>query len=158
MDNVFVASNPRHRTAVIAKRRTSGIWTLAHASYLFLALFVGALFPFWPPYLSHLLNGDIYAHFHALTAVGWCALLIAQPLLLVHHRVHIMRDTTFAVRTPSVYLGLVATVLFAVSYLLALTEISRILVFPIAHLAWFTVVQGPPWVPFAHWFRALPLP
>lgn len=29
--------------------------------------------------------------------------------------------------------------------------------FPLAHLAWFTVVQGPRWVPVASWFRGLPL-
>jgi hypothetical protein len=32
------------------------------------------------------------------------------------------------------------------------------LAFPIAHLAWFTVVQGPGWLPIASWFRSLPLP
>ena len=32
------------------------------------------------------------------------------------------------------------------------------LAFPIAHLAWFTVVQGPGWLPVASWFRSLPLP
>jgi hypothetical protein len=29
--------------------------------------------------------------------------------------------------------------------------------FPACHLAWFTVVQGPLWVAFTAWFRALPL-
>jgi hypothetical protein len=31
-------------------------------------------------------------------------------------------------------------------------------VFLAAHLAWFTVIQGPLWVPVASWFRNLPLP
>lgn len=30
--------------------------------------------------------------------------------------------------------------------------------FPIAHLAWFTFAQGSMWLPFASWFRALPMP
>ena len=29
--------------------------------------------------------------------------------------------------------------------------------FPLAHIAWFTIVQHPEWVPFAAWFRRLPL-
>lgn len=27
--------------------------------------------------------------------------------------------------------------------------------FPLAHLGWFTLAQGPLWLPFAAWFRAL---
>lgn len=30
-------------------------------------------------------------------------------------------------------------------------------VFPLAHLGWFTLAQGPRWTSFAAWFRALPL-
>jgi len=30
--------------------------------------------------------------------------------------------------------------------------------FPLMHLAWFTVVQQPGWRPIAEWFRSLPLP
>ena len=29
--------------------------------------------------------------------------------------------------------------------------------FPVLHVAWFTIVQRPEWVPFAAWFRRLPL-
>ncbi len=29
--------------------------------------------------------------------------------------------------------------------------------FPLVHLGWFTLAQSPAWVPFAAWFRALPL-
>jgi hypothetical protein len=244
------------RTVVAGGRRRSDAWILPGAGFFFLALFVGALFAFWPPYLSRLPNGDVYAHFHAVMAVAWCALLVAQPilirtrrralhrrlgllskavapvfviaaLLLAHHRVRIMTDATFGVRAPSLYLGLAGTVLFAVAYLLGLryrrsqalharfmiatgltmidpvvvrllsfytpkfshplmyqvwgygltdliilglvwrpaltprdsrTFVKGIAVFPLAHLAWFTVVQGPLWVPFAEWFRTLPLP
>ena len=57
-----------------------GAWIFPNVGYFFLALFVGTLFAFWPPYLSHLPNTDVYAHFHAIVAVIWCGLLIAQPL------------------------------------------------------------------------------
>jgi hypothetical protein len=30
--------------------------------------------------------------------------------------------------------------------------------FPLLHLAWFTVAQSSAWLPFAAWFRSLPLP
>lgn len=30
--------------------------------------------------------------------------------------------------------------------------------FPAAHVGWFTFAQGPAWLPFASWFRGLPLP
>ena len=236
-------------------RSHQGAWIFPNVGYFFLALFVGTLFAFWPPYLSHLPNTDVNAHFHGIVAVIWCGLLIAPPLLirtnralhrrlgtfskavaplfivegilLAHHRVGIMSKATFAVRAPSLYLGLAATVLFAASYLLALrysrrqalharfmiaTGLTMIdpvvvrlfsfytptfshplmyqvwgygltdflllvllwrptmraqdrgvflrsaLLFPIAHLAWFTIVQGPLWTPFAFWFRSLPLP
>ena len=36
--------------------------------------------------------------------------------------------------------------------------LAGVLIFPAAHLAWFTVVQGSLWSPFASWFRTLPLP
>ena len=29
--------------------------------------------------------------------------------------------------------------------------------FPILHIAWFTIAQRPEWLPFATWFRRLPL-
>lgn len=239
----------------LPRSRNVTAWIFPSAGYFFLALFIGALFAFWPPYLSRLPNDDIFAHLHAVTAVLWCALLIAQPLLvrrhrnwhrflghvskavaplfllaailLAHHRVRVMDDAKFARQAPSLYLGLVAIALFAVSYALALryrrtqalharfmiatglTMIDPVLVrilsfyaprfvhplayqvwgygvtdlilvallwrpvmsaghrriylggisvFAIGHLAWFTVVQGPLWLPFAYWFRALPLP
>ena len=137
-----------------------------------------------------------------------------------------MSDGQFAVRAPSLYLGLAAIVLFATSYVLALryrriqalharfmiatgltmidpvvvrllsfytpkfshplmyqvwgygltdlcillllwrptmtardrdTFLKGALIFPVAHLAWFTLVQSPLWTPFAYWFRSLPL-
>jgi len=243
-------------TFVSTRRPTSSAWIFPNSGYFFLALFIGALFAFWPIYLSRLPNGDLFAHAHAITAVAWCALLVSQPflirarrrdlhrrlgslskpvaalfvigaILLAHHRVRIMNDSTFALRAASLYLGLVAATLFAASYLLALRYrhthalharfmiatgltmidpvvvrllsfygpkfsyplmgqvwgygltnlcllalvwrpvilprdrrifLSGALAFPVAHLAWFTVVQGPLWRPIAYWFRTLPLP
>ena len=242
-------------TTVPVVRRPVGQWIFRHAGLFFLALFIGALFAFWPNYLSRLPNDDVFAHVHASLAVLWCGLLITQPwlirtrrlalhrrlgaaskviaplfvagaVLLAHHRFRIMTDATFATEAPGLFLGLGAAVVFAVSYALALrfkktqalharfmiatgltmidpvlvrligyygpalshpllyqvfgyglTDllllilvfrptisakdrtifIKGVLIFPIAHLAWFTIVQGPWWVPFATWFRALPL-
>jgi hypothetical protein len=231
------------------------MWRLDHAAYFFIALTIGALFAFWPPYLSRLPNDDVHAHVHAMLAVTWCGLLIAQPLLvrrhralhrrlgaiskviaplfvastilLTHHRFAIMSAATFAEDPAALYLGLIGTVLFSASYVLALrhrltsalhgrfmiatgltmidpvfvrvlgyygpsfthplmyqvcgyglTDLlialllwrpmisardrrlfaAGVAIFPVAHVAWFTVVQGPLWVPFAYWFRSLPLP
>lgn len=229
---------------------------LRNAGYFFIVLFIGALFAFWPHYLSRLPNDDVHAHLHAALAVTWCALLIMQPflirarkndlhrrlgafsklvapafvvaaVLLAHHRVAVMPDAKFAADPAGLFLGLAAAVDFAVAYSLGLwfrqtmalharfmiatgltmidpvfvrvlgyyappfshplmyqvcgygvTDLmlllllwrpamsaryrriflSGVIIFPILHLAWFTVVQGPLWVSFATWFRALPLP
>ena len=226
------------------------------SSGFFALLFAGALAAFWPHYLSRLPNGDVFAHVHAGLATVWCALLVAQPLLirarrrdlhrrlgavskavapvfavsvilLAHHRVRILDEATFARRTPSLYLGLAAVALFAFAYSAALwfrrrpalharfmiatgltmidpvvvrllsfygpkfshpllyqvwgygltdllpvvlawrpalsaadrrVFLAGVAVFVAAHLAWFTVVQGPLWIPVASWFRNLPLP
>jgi hypothetical protein len=146
-------STHRDGYGAASPRGHQGAWIFPNVGDFFLALFVGALFAFWPPYLSHLPNTDVNAHFHGIVAVIWCGLLIAPPLLirtnralhrrlgtfskavaplfivgailLAHHRVRIMSEATFAVRAPSLYLGLAATVLFAASYLLALRYSRR---------------------------------
>ncbi len=54
-------------------------------------------------------------------------------------------------------------ILFALLWRPRMTARQRLLfaagaaVFPVAHLAWFTVAQGRLWTPVASWFRALPL-
>jgi hypothetical protein len=123
---------------------------LSNAGYYFLALFGGAILAFWPHYLSRLPGGgDAYTHIHAVVAVAWCALLIAQPLLirarrhdlhrrlgtmsrvvaplfviaallLAHYHTLAIDDPRFVSRAPSLFLGLSATVQFAVAYGLAL--------------------------------------
>lgn len=153
-------------------------------------------------------------------------LFVIASLLLAHAHTLDVDNPKFVVRAPSLFLGLSATVQFAVAYALALrfrrttalharfmiatglTMIDPVFVrvlsfyappfshpllyqvcgyglcdvvlllllwrpalsdrnrriflggvamFPACHLAWFTVVQGPLWVAFAAWFRALPL-
>jgi hypothetical protein len=54
--------------------RASGLWLLA----LPLLAVVG----FWKPYISRFESADGCTHAHALSMSVWCALLVAQPLLL----------------------------------------------------------------------------
>lgn len=37
------------------------------------------------------------------------------------------------------------------------TYLRGVAIFPVIHLGWFTLAQSPAWVPFATWFRSLPL-
>lgn len=226
------------------------------AAYGYLGLLLLSALAFWPRYLSRLGEGiDRYTHLHAIVALAWVLLLIAQPLvlardrslhralgrlsyalapafvtaslLLAHARFRAMDDATFTREAPSLFLPLSAAVLFALSYALAIVhrrvaplharfmiatglpmidpvlgrllfyygpELSHplyyqaitfgltdlilaillfrprlsgalrgrflypALAFPVAHAAWFSVVQGPHWLPLAAWFRGLPLP
>lgn len=227
------------------------------AAYSYLALLALAALAFWPLYLSRLSTGkgiDPYMHWHALLAVCWCALLIAQPLLIRGHRhVHrrlgavsyflapafaiaslllahahsrAMNAARFQHEAASLWLPLSAVALFLISYTLALyyrrtitlharfmiltglpmidpvlgrvlffygpslpnpllyqaitfglTDIIVLgllvwprmsnplrviyavpaLFFPLFHLGWFTFAQSRRWLPFAFWFRGLPL-
>ncbi len=56
------------------------------ADYFFIALLVCVFVGFWPSYFSHIFKGTAafthYFHFHAVTALLWIAMLIAQPLLI----------------------------------------------------------------------------
>ena len=140
------------RTRTPRPDRTGVAWRPAfgRAGYFFLALFGGALLAFWPHYLSRLpRGGDWYTHAHALVAVTWCLLLIAQPFLIrarrydLHRRLGMLSrvvapvfvvtavllahahtlsvdNPRFVARAPSVFLGLSATLQFAVAYGLAL--------------------------------------
>jgi hypothetical protein len=128
----------------------TGTPAFGNTGYYFLALFGGAVLAFWPHYLARLpRGGDWYTHAHAVVAVMWCLLLIVQPfvirarrrdlhrrlgtlsrivapvfvvvsLLLAHAHTLAVDDPRFVVRAPSVFLGLSATLQFAVAYILAL--------------------------------------
>jgi hypothetical protein len=108
------------------------------------------LLAFWPLYLSRpLAASDRYTHFHAITGSLWLCLLIVQPLaiqryrftlhrslgrssfvlaplffiagiLLSHHRLASMDETTFAVEGYSHFLPFYASVVFGTAYLLGL--------------------------------------
>ncbi len=119
------------------------------AAYSYFGLLVLAGFAFWPLYLSRLGTGvDPYTHWHAILAVCWCTLLIAQPLLiprhrqahrrigtvsyalapafaiasllLAHARFRAMDEAKFQHEAANLFLPLSAVFLFAVSYALAL--------------------------------------
>ena len=118
----------------------------SNAGYAFAMLSAGALFAFWPQYLSRSPAAiDAHTHAHAAAMAAWCILLVAQPLLirtgrrtlhrsvgkasyiiaplvlvtsilLAHLRFRSMDDATFRTEAPSLYLPLSAVVLFAISY------------------------------------------
>ncbi len=120
------------------------------ASWWFVALLAAAVFAFWPLYVSKVTQvGDVYVHLHTAGVVVWMALLISQPLLvkrgrwrlhrrlgslawplipyiavtsilLAHSRFRAMDAVTFARDGHSVYLPLVAVLLFMLCAGLAL--------------------------------------
>ena len=119
------------------------------AAYGYIVLFVLAGLAFWPLYISRLGTGiDPYTHWHAFLAVGWCGLLISQPLLLpghrqahrrlgavsyllapafaiaslllAHARFRVMDNVRFQQEAANLYLPLSAVLLFTISYLLAM--------------------------------------
>lgn len=105
---------------------------------------------FWPLYLSKPFSPtDRYTHFHALAGVFWLAMLIVQPIaiqyhryalhkfigrlshllapmfviasiLLSHHRLVSMDETTFAAEGFAHYLPLYSSAAFGVAYLLGI--------------------------------------
>ncbi len=57
-----------------------------------IALAILSFFAFWPGYLSQPQESiDRYTHFHAGTATLWLALLIVQPVLVIKRRFHFHR-------------------------------------------------------------------
>jgi len=58
------------------------------AGYYFIGLFALALVGFWPSYFSKFFDGtgdfSFYFHFHAVFAILWICILIAQPILIRH--------------------------------------------------------------------------
>lgn len=56
------------------------------AGYYFIGLFALALAGFWPSYFSKFFDGsgdfNFYFHFHAVFAILWICILIAQPILI----------------------------------------------------------------------------
>jgi hypothetical protein len=119
------------------------------SGYYFAALLAVAVFAFWPSYFSRLpAGGTAYMRVHALLMAAWIVLLIAQPslirarrndlhrrlgrisyvlvplavvaaLLLAHSRFAPLDAAAFAANAAFLYLPLAATLLFGLTYALA---------------------------------------
>lgn len=125
--------------------------TFLRSGPYFAVLFLVALIAFWPSYLSRLFSAGSYTHFHALMAATWMLMLVAQPMLvrakrlvlhrwvgrasyvlapllvlsivlLAHSRIKEASGEAFAVQTYILYLQVSLTVLFSVSYALAIAK------------------------------------
>lgn len=127
------------------------------AGYCFLGLFGLSVLAFWPLYFARLPGGpELLAHLHLAGVAGWFALLVSQPiligrgrfalhrrvgrasyllapylavtsLLLAHSRFDRMPPETFAAEGHSLYLPLIAVILFLASFALAIRHRRRAL-------------------------------
>lgn len=118
--------------------------------YVSIGLLIASLAAFWPRYFGQpFATIDSRTHAHAATMVTWCAMLIAQPLLvrsgrrdwhrrlgrasyvvapavlvsavlLAHFRFRSMDEATFAAEAPFVFLPLSQALLFAIAFGLAI--------------------------------------
>lgn len=117
----------------------------------FAALFVLALIAYWNSYLSQILSASNYTHFHASLAALWILMLVAQPMLirakllswhrvvggfsyvlaplvvvsiilLAHSRIKGLSGEAYAIQTYILYLQVSLTVLFGLSYALAIAK------------------------------------
>ena len=115
----------------------------------FAALLLLAVIAYWPTYFSRILSADHYTHFHASLAALWILMLAAQPtlirmkrralhrllgafsyvlaplivvsiMLLGHSRIKGLGGEAYAVQTYILYLQVSLTVLFGLSYALAI--------------------------------------
>lgn len=115
----------------------------------FAGLLLLALIAYWPTYFSRLLSADHYTHFHASLAALWILTLAAQPtlirmkrlalhrllgalsyvlaplivvsiVLLAHSRIKGLSGEAYAIQTYILYLQVSLTVLFGLSYALAI--------------------------------------
>ena len=61
-------------------------------SWIFIiGLFLFSFVVFWPRYYSRLVDASFYLHLHAITAILWFALLVAQPLLIKKRKLKLHR-------------------------------------------------------------------
>lgn len=119
-------------------------------SWIFIiGLFVISSVVFWPRYYSRLSDASLYLHLHAITAILWFGLLVAQPLLiknrmlkmhrllgkfsfplaamlvisiilLAHSRIAATPEEYFVRRSHGIYLQLSLAFVFAVTYAFAI--------------------------------------
>jgi hypothetical protein len=117
----------------------------------FAAMFLIALVAFWPSYLSQIFSASTYTHFHASLAALWMLMLVAQPMLirakrlswhrlvgrvsyvvapllitsivlLAHSRISRASGEAYAIQTYILYLQASLTLLFGLSYALAIIK------------------------------------
>lgn len=117
----------------------------------FAGLLLLAFVAYWPSYFSQVLSADHYTHLHASLAVLWILMLAAQPtlirmkrlalhrllgafsyvlaplivvsiVLLGHSRIKGLSGEAYAVQTYILYLQVSLTVLFGLSYALAIIK------------------------------------
>ena len=115
----------------------------------FAGLLLLAFVAYWPSYFSRMLSADHYTHFHASLAVLWILMLAAQPtlirmrrlalhrllgalsyvlaplivvsiVLLGHSKIKGLTGEAYAIQTYILYLQVSLTVLFGLSYALAI--------------------------------------
>lgn len=116
----------------------------------FAAMFLIALVAFWPSYLSKAFSeSSSYTHLHALLSASWMLMLVTQPMLirtkrlawhrvvgrvsyvlaplmvgsivlLAHSRIKGVTGEAFAIQTYILYLQASLTMLFGLSYALAI--------------------------------------
>jgi hypothetical protein len=115
----------------------------------FAGLLLLAVVAYWPTYFSRILSADHYTHFHASLAALWILMLAAQPTLirlkrlalhrllgtvsyvlaplivvsialLAHSRIKGLTGEAYAIQTYILYLQVSLTVLFGLSYALAI--------------------------------------
>jgi hypothetical protein len=135
---------------VRAGSRTRPLNFLRSGPY-FAGLLLLAFVAYWPSYFSRVLSADHYTHFHASLAVLWILMLAAQPtlirmkrlalhrllgafsyvlapliivsiVLLAHSRIKGLSGEAYAVQTYILYLQVSLTVLFGLSYSLAIAK------------------------------------
>jgi hypothetical protein len=117
----------------------------------FAGLFVLALVAYWNSYLSQIISASNYTHFHASLAALWILMLAAQPtlirtkhlawhrllggfsyflaplivvsiVLLAHSRIKGLSGEAYAIQTYILYLQVSLTLLFGLSYALAIAK------------------------------------
>ena len=129
--------------------KTPRAFNFSRSGPYFAGLLLLAVVAYWPTYFSRVLSADHYTHFHASLAALWIIMLAAQPtlirmkrlalhrllgafsyvlaplivvsiMLLGHSRIKGLSGEAYAIQTYILYLQVSLTVLFGLSYALAI--------------------------------------
>jgi hypothetical protein len=143
---VSAAGRPANEGRAGRPRR---LFNFTQSGPYFAGLLLLAVVAYWPTYFSRILSADHYTHFHASLAALWILMLAAQPtlirmkrlalhrllgafsyvlaplivvsiMLLAHSRIKGLSGEAYAIQTYILYLQVSLTVLFGVSYALAI--------------------------------------